>query len=188
MKFDQFSIRRVEITDLQDYFDLIQRNRARLEDFFAGTVALTKNLEDTKAHLKDVIAKAERKNYFPFVVVDIATNKIISSIQVKSVDWSIPKAELGYYIDSAYEGKGIVATAISFITHFCFEELKFEKLYIRTHEENVPSRKVAEKNGFELEGIIRLDYKTTSGRVVDLMYYGLLRENYLLRKTDPLSK
>jgi ribosomal-protein-alanine N-acetyltransferase len=37
---------------------------------------------------------------------------------------------------------------------------------------------VAEKNGFILEGIIRSDYKTTSGVVVDLMYYGLLKSEY----------
>ena len=28
------------------------------------------------------------------------------------------------------------------------------------------------KNGFELEGTIRRDYKTTKGEVVDLNYYG----------------
>jgi len=31
---------------------------------------------------------------------------------------------------------------------------------------------VALKNGFELEGIIRNDYRTTDNKVVDLNYYG----------------
>lgn len=28
------------------------------------------------------------------------------------MDWSIPKAELGYYIDEGYEGKGVVTKAL----------------------------------------------------------------------------
>jgi len=123
-----------------------------------------------------VIEKATKKNYFPFVVVDNLSGKIISSIQVKSVDWNIPKAELGYYIDSDYEGKGIVTKATGHIIDYCFKELKMAKLYIRTHEINVPSRLVAEKNGFILEGVIRKDYKTTKGELVDLMYYGLIKK------------
>ena len=32
-----------------------------------------------------------------------------------------------------------------------------------------------EKCGFEKEGLIRRDYKTTSGELVDLIYYGKLK-------------
>lgn len=174
MTFDQYSIRLLTIDDLEDYFNLIARNRKRLEDFFAGTVAMTQTFEDTRTHLKDVVAKSETKEYFPFVVVDSNSNKSIASIQVKSVDWSVAKAELGYYVDQNYENKGIATKAVSLIIDHCFKDLKLAKLYIRTHKVNVPSIKIAESNGFKLEGIIRQDYKTTSGKLVDLLYYGLL--------------
>jgi len=175
MEFDQYTIRLLNQNDLQDYFNLIETNRKRLEDFFAGTVAITQTIEDTQQHVNDILSQAANKKYFPFVVIDTTNNKMVASVQVKNIDWSIPKGELGYYIDTAYEGKGIVTKATKLIIDHCFDELKFNKLFIRTHESNVPSRKVAEKNGFELEGIIRRDYKITSGQVVDLMYYGLLR-------------
>lgn len=172
MQFDNYTIRQLTNDDLNAYFELIETNRKRLEDFFAGTVAITKTLEETKIHLTDIVNKATKNNYFPFVVIDNSTLKIIASIQVKNVDWSIPKSELGYYIDSQYEGKGIVTKATSMIIQFCFDELKMEKLLIRTHAGNQPSIIVAEKNGFKLEGTIRKDYKTTSGDLVDLLYYG----------------
>ena len=95
---------------------------------------------------------------------------------MKNLDWNVPKAELGYYIDRKYEGKGITTKALTRIISFCFNDLQLSKLYIRTHEENISSRKVAERNGFTLEGTIRKDYKTTDGRLVDLMYFGLVRE------------
>ncbi|MFT5779805.1 MAG: ribosomal-protein-serine acetyltransferase [Crocinitomicaceae bacterium] len=37
------------------------------------------------------------------------------------------------------------------------------------------AKKLAESCGFEIEGTIRKDYKTTSGELIDLIYYGLLK-------------
>jgi RimJ/RimL family protein N-acetyltransferase len=54
---------------------------------------------------------------------------------------------------------------------FCFESYGFNKLFLRTHDSNYSARKVAENCGFEMEGTIRRDYKTTAGDFVDLLYY-----------------
>ena len=188
MNFDHYAIRLARHSDLPAYFDLIERNRARLEDFFAGTVAITKTLDDTETHLKDVIAKVEQKKHFPFIITDAdAGDRLIASIQIKNPDWTIPKAEIGYYIDAAYEGKGIISKAVSGIIAYGFEELGLARIFIRTYEGNVSSRKVAEKNGLIYEGTIRMEYKTTSGKIVDIMYYGMTREEYLFRKLGPLQ-
>lgn len=173
-----FLLRLIREDDLPQYFNLIDSNRSRLEDFFAGTVAVTHTLADTSMHLKEVFSKYEKKNYFSFVVTDNSSDRIIASIQVKSLDWSIPKAELGYYIDQHYEGRGIITHAVADVIHFCFMELDLKKLYIRTHESNQASIRVALKNQFTHEGTIRCDYRTTKGELVDLMYFGLLKEEY----------
>ena len=175
---NNFTLRLIRPDDLEGYFHLIDNNRKRLEDFFAGTVAITKTIEDTEVHLKEILAKTEQKDYFPFIITDDAANKIIASLQIKSIDWRVPKAELGYFIDAAYEGRGLITKAISKIIAYCFDELGLNKVYIRTYEGNISSRKVAEKNGLILEGILRKDYKTTGGELVDLMYYGIIREEY----------
>ncbi len=184
MKFAGYTIRPVTMNDLPEYFRLIDTNRKRLEDFFAGTVAITKDIDETRTHLTDIVSKMEKRNYFSFVVVDDASGNLVASVQVKNLDWSIPKAEIGYYIDEKFEGKGIVTRATSLIIDYCFSELKLDKLFIRTHERNISSRKVAEKNGFLLEGTIRKDYRTTKGELVDLMYYGLTGDDYRERKNS----
>jgi ribosomal-protein-serine acetyltransferase len=177
MEFDQYHIRQLRADDAEAYFKLIDANRKRLEDFFAGTVAVTKTLDDTKSYLTNIIAQAEQHNHFPFVVIENDTKTMVASIQVKNIDWNIPKAELGYYIDSGYEGQGIVTKATALIIQYCFEHLKMARLLIRTHPQNISSIQVAQKNGFQLEGTIRKDYKTTSGQLVDLLYFGLLNES-----------
>ena len=46
MHFDHFIIRPLQEDDLDSYFQLIQKNKKRLEDFFAGTISETQTLED----------------------------------------------------------------------------------------------------------------------------------------------
>jgi ribosomal-protein-serine acetyltransferase len=52
----------------------------------------------------------------------------------------------------------------------------FTKLFLRTQALNTQACGLAEKLGFEKEGLLRKDYKTTSDELVDLVYYGLLKK------------
>jgi hypothetical protein len=47
MQFDNYTIRPLTTEDLAAYFQLVEKNRKRLEGFFTGTVSRTKTLEDT---------------------------------------------------------------------------------------------------------------------------------------------
>lgn len=172
MKFDHYILRLLTIDDLDAYFHLIEQNRKRLEDFFTGTVSKTQTFEDTRAFLKDITQRATEKTYFPYIIVDTSNNKIAGFLDLKNIDWNIPKSEMGLYIDKDYAHQGISTRAFQLFCDFCFEEYQFKKLFLRTHYNNTFARKVAEKCGFEIEGTIRRDYKTTSGEIVDLIYYG----------------
>jgi RimJ/RimL family protein N-acetyltransferase len=152
----------------------VNKNRKRLESFFTGTVSKTKTLEDTKNFLADITQKAKERTYFPYLLIDHSGNKIIGFFDLKNIDWNIPKSETGCYIDEKYEGKGITAQAFEVFCDHSFKEYGFKKLFLRTHESNIAAQRVAEKCGFEVEGKIRRDYKTTAGELVDLIYYGRL--------------
>lgn len=174
MQFDQYSIRLLTTDDLEPYFEMVEKNRPRLESFFTGTVSKTKTFEDTRNFLTEITQKAKDRTYFPFVLIDDSTNKIIGFFDLKNIDWNIPKSETGCYIDEEYAGKGITAKAFEVFCEHCFKEYNFKKLFLRTHETNIAAQRIAEKCGFEIEGKIRRDYKTTSGELVDLIYYGRL--------------
>lgn len=176
MKFDNFTIRLLTIEDLDAYFNLVEQNRERLEDFFAGTVAKTKTFEDTRKFLSDITQRAKDKTYFPYIIIDNSNQRIAGFIDLKNIDWNIPKSEMGLYIDKNYSNQGISTRAFDLFCNFCFTEYKFQKLFLRTHQNNIFARKVAEKCGFQIEGTIRRDYKTTSGEIVDLIYYGRINQ------------
>lgn len=172
MTFDNFTIRLLTLEDLEAYFNLVEQNRERLEDFFTGTVSKTKTVEDTTNFVLDIVQRSKDKTYFPYIIVDASNQTIAGFLDLKNIDWNIPKAEMGLYIDKNYANKGISTKAFNLFCDFCFEEYKFKKLFLRTHYNNRFARRIAERCGFEMEGTIRRDYKTTSGEIVDLIYYG----------------
>ena len=172
IRFNDCEIGLLGTSRASDFFDLIDANRERLEDFFAGTVARTESLEDTEAYCDAVEARIREGSYLPYIISETDTGKYIGLVDVKSIEWSVPKAELGYFIDESYAGRGITSLAVGLVVDLTVSEHGFKKLLCRVNAENLASINVALKNGFELEGTIRRDYVTTSGEVVDLNYYG----------------
>ncbi len=172
MKFENFEIRLLQPNEGEAFFNLIENNRSRLEDFFAGTVSKTKTLEDTLLYCEEIQEKIKDFSYLPYMITDTNTNEFIGLVDVKNINKDIPKAELGSFIDRQYEGKGIVTDATQLVVDHIVKEYKFIKLLCRANARNKGSIAVILKNGFELEGTIRRDYKTTKGEVVDLNYYG----------------
>ncbi len=175
MHFNNYHIRLINNNDSKEVYQLIQNNLKRLEDTFSGTVSKTSTIDKTKEFIDDSIGMIQLKTYFPFVIIDKTSQRLIGFIDIKNIDWNIPKAEIGYFIDIHYDGKGIASNALKIIVNYSFDILKLSKLFLRTTICNIGSQKVAEKNGFEKEGFIRRDYRTTSGEIVDLIYYGLLK-------------
>jgi ribosomal-protein-serine acetyltransferase len=63
-------------------------------------------------------------------------------------------ADVGYWIDGDYEGRGIVRRATHALVSAAFGELGLGRVELRTSVENVRSRGVAERLGFKLEGTL----------------------------------
>jgi RimJ/RimL family protein N-acetyltransferase len=172
VKFDKYAIRTINKEDTLSYFQLIENNRRRLEDFVAGIVSKTNSLADTEIFIDEIIEKNKDSTYFPYIIIDTSNQQLVGYIDVKNIDWNIQKAEVGYFIDEKYAGMGVTRNALNLVINYFFNELKFVKLLLRISPHNEPSRRLAEKCGFIVEGTIRKDYKTTKGEIIDLIYYG----------------
>ena len=172
MNFRHFKIDLLQPNESEAFYNLIANNRIRLEDFFAGTVSKTLTIEDTLVYCDIIQQRIKDKSYLPYMITDKNTNMFVGLVDVKNIDWNVPKAELGSFIDAKYEGQGITTQATNLVVDSIVIEHKFIKLLCRANSRNKASIAVILKNGFEFEGTIRRDYRTTKGEVVDLNYYG----------------
>lgn len=64
-------------------------------------------------------------------------------------------AEVGYWLGEVHWGRGIISSALKGVVDYGFNELKLERIFAVPLEQNTASRRVLEKNGFDLEGILR---------------------------------
>ena len=174
LDFDPYAIRLLQTGDAGHFFTLLEANRPRLEDYFSGTVARTRTLEQTQQYVSEIMERMEAQTYYPYFIVAGSQEAPIGFVDVKNIDWNIPKAELGCFMDHRYAGKGIAHRAMQVLIEHLFHDRGFHKLFLRTSPTNVEACALAEKCGFEIEGLLRKDYKTTNGELVDLRYYGLI--------------
>jgi len=83
-------------------------------------------------------------------------------------------AEVGYMLGKEFENRGIMTKAVSALIPLAFETLDILRLSASVNEPNLASRRVLEKNGFQLEGFQKSAvYK--DGTVYNLCQYGLLK-------------
>lgn len=89
---------------------------------------------------------------------------------------------LGYWLDAARQGEGIVTRCARAIVERCFWSgacagRPFERLEILAGVDNVRSRAVAERLGFKFEGAVRRD-QVVGGRHLDMAVYSQLRSEW----------
>lgn len=85
-------------------------------------------------------------------------------------------AELGYWLGEEYWGNGIMSRAVEQLCDYVFENYDIARIFAEPFATNVGSRRVLEKAGFELEGILKKSV-FKNGKFVDGCIYALLSDN-----------
>lgn len=103
------------------------------------------------------------------------TGKVIGEIVL--YDFRLQKqADIGYRINKKYWGQGFASEAGQAIVKFGFENLELDRLQIRCFRDNPGSIRIAEKLGFQKEGLIRKG--AIINVITDYYIFGCLREEY----------
>ena len=92
-------------------------------------------------------------------------------------DASTQKAEIGYWMDEAAGGKGIMTRAARAVTDYAFGQPGMNRLIIRCGPGNTKSCGVAERLGFTYEGLLRQEVKLHFG-YDDVKLYAMLAQDW----------
>ncbi|WP_316634843.1 GNAT family protein [uncultured Flavobacterium sp.] len=163
----------------EEFYYLIEKNKKHIEKTFPATLSHCEDLEKTRQFIAFNQDKENHKEGYYFYARDIKTNTLIGYLCIKSIDNRISKCELGYFVDEDYQGKGITSKLVSETLDFCFNTLKMNKVFICTSKINKASQQIALKHHFKQEGILRDEFKTSDGTLEDVVYFGLLKSEYI---------
>jgi len=82
--------------------------------------------------------------------------RFAGQLTVGSIVWgSARSAQVGYWIDEAFAGRGVTPTALAMAVDHCFFVIGLHRLEATIRPENHASRRVVEKLGFREEGLRR---------------------------------
>ena len=109
-----------------------------------------------------------------FAVTDAESGRILGSIGVRFNETG-DVGEIGYWLRRDARGRGLMTRALVLAVRWSFDRPGVARLQLRADVENVSSRRVAEKAGFRLEGVLRsAHWNARLGRRQDWAMYSLL--------------
>ena len=86
----------------------------------------------------------------PYLAFEKSTGRLVGSVGLHRTDWEVPKTEVGYWVRTSAAGNGYITEAVQALVACAFDQLGAQRVELIADEENVPSRKVAQRCGFEL--------------------------------------
>ena len=118
------------------------------------------------------------------MVVEAPDGRVLGSIGLHMVPGDAHRAQIGYWVAASARGRGVATRAVGLLSRWAMQELRLERLDLRTLPENERSQRVAEAAGFTREGLLR-SFDEHKGRRVDLVMYSLLPRDLTTSRTPP---
>ncbi len=177
---EEIQLRLLEERHVEDYYALIERNQAYLQAWIAVD-AYEGSVETLRAYVKQRLLQFVNGEGYH---LGLWYQESLVGIVDYRPNWRNRTVELGYWLDAALQGKGIVTQACRTMVRHAFEEHQVQKVVISCSIDNPRSRAVAERLGFVQEGILRQVVRLHD-RCVDGVFYGLLKEEWQARAELP---
>lgn len=162
------TLRKLSQQDAGPLSQLIANNLERLPEYA--------NLTDIEAMGDFIQTRLQleiTQEAYSTVILEDST--VIGYLDLHYIDPNNLRGEMGYWLDGAAQGKGIMTQCVEAFCAIAFEELRLHRIEIRVATKNKPSLAIAKKLGFHLDGILR-DYMVneTNEGFTDVAVYSRL--------------
>ena len=85
-----------------------------------------------------------------WAIVDKEVEKMIGVVRFEKIDVQKRTAELGYFLNASYWGRGLMTEAVTCLSNLALTAMGMDRIILIAHLENKASIRVAEKSGFKL--------------------------------------
>lgn len=143
------------MADARAWREIRNRNVEWLKPWEATVPAGDRSAPRTfRALVRDLRQQARKGRALPFAVTyddEFVGQLTVSNIVGGSACWG----QIGYWIDHAYAGRGIIPTAVAMAADYCLFEMGLHRIEVAIRPENQASLRVVEKLGFTEFGYAR---------------------------------
>jgi RimJ/RimL family protein N-acetyltransferase len=130
--------------------------------------------EDGKAYVALSRESWQSGDSYNFAIVDAETSRLAGSIAMSARRFHV--GHFGYWVAPEARGRGVATEALRALCRWAVDELGVKRLELLTDPENLASQRVAEKAGFQREGLLRSSLEYRDGRRRDSFIFSALPE------------
>jgi RimJ/RimL family protein N-acetyltransferase len=140
-------------------------------------VAAEPSVDASEAWCRNAAANFLARRDLPFLMFEREGGALVGATGLHRTVWETPRTEVGYWCRSSRAGRGYVSEAVAAVTAYAFEHLRAVRIEIVTDQANLASRRVAERCGYTLEGLLRHERRAPDGSLRDTCIYARLAES-----------
>ena len=126
-------------------------------------------MDDARRYIKDCVEASDDRR--PFAITDAETGALIGSIDMRIT--RLGAGHIGYWMAPQARGRGRTTAALRALSRWAIEELGLGRVELATDLDNIASQRVAEKAGFQREGVLRAMLPTRDGPRRDGVMFSL---------------
>ena len=128
-------------------------------------------------HVSESVQAWQAGTWYDFAIDRVDSNTFLGRVGLDRIDREQRTANVGYWVRTGCTRQGIATAAVRLVAQFAFEDLDLQQLELRIGLENVASRRVAEKSGAILHGLLTGGAASIQGQLANHQYLFLLRRH-----------
>ena len=137
------------------------------------------SVDESEVYCRRMHAKFLLREDLPMLIFERGSDSVgepvLGVVGLHRIDWSMLCFEIGYWRRAGLGGLGIVSEAVQAIARMAWDRLDARRLEIRMDDDNLPSRRVAERAGFMFEGLLRQNVLAFDGSPRSTRVYACVR-------------
>ena len=134
--------------------------------------------DDSESYARRMHGEFLLRRSMPMAIFDAAGREYLGGAGYHVPDWSIPKAEVGYFLLPPARGAGIATDVVRLQIHYAFDQMLVNRIWGSCDAANDSSAGVMRRAGMLQEGLLRADTRDHHGAVRDTMVFGLTLADY----------
>lgn len=157
-------------------YEAVAESQAELRRFLGHLPWVAEELTQDSAELRCRRCEAWffSRADLPYLAFETATGRLVGSFGLHRTDWQVPKTEVGYWLRTSATGQGLASEGVNALVDGAFRHLQAQRVELVTDEANTASRRVAERCGFTLEGVLRHAQRAPDGSLRNTCVYSRL--------------
>jgi RimJ/RimL family protein N-acetyltransferase len=163
-------------TDADQIFAAVDESRAHLRPWMAWVDSHT-TVDDSRDWCTRCAANWLLRAELTAGIFAAASGRYIGCVSLHDPDWDLHAFRIGYWLRASDIGQGYATEAVCMLVDLAFGSLAARRLELRCDARNERSRRVAERVGFVLEGLLRNAFLDPDGQPADELVFALISDD-----------